>query len=186
LNKTTYLAMACTLLLIVGGLYYFNRAESLIPPKPVQEANSNPAENISFSASSIVEHKDGKKLWELNAQTIQVDPTTKQAVLTDIKGVLYREDGSKIDLVARTGRVDSGTKDIFLEGEIKVVSSTGGVFTSAKARWSQQEQHIYGSGGITLTKEDTVITGDAIDSDAKIEQVKVQGNARAIKGGQPQ
>jgi LPS export ABC transporter protein LptC len=156
------------------------------PPPPVEEAKSDPAANITFNGSSIVERKDGKKLWELSAESVQVDPNSKKVSLNNLKGILYREDGGRIDLVAREGLYDTASKEIFLEGEVKAVSSDGAVFTAAKARWATTERHMYGSGGITLTREDTVITGDKIDSDANMEKVKVQGNARAIKGGVPQ
>ena len=62
----------------------------------------------------------------------------------------------------------------------------GPAFTAAEARWASQERRLYGSGGIRLTREDAVITGDRIESDDKLAKVKVTGNARAVKGGTPQ
>lgn len=186
MKRNTYPAIACALLLLVGGLYYFLKEEPPTPPPPVEEAKSDPAANITFNGSSVIEHKDGKKIWELSAETVQVDPNTKQIRLNNIKGILYRENGGRIDLTAREGFYNSTSKEIFLEGEVKAVNSDGAVFTAAKARWTVNERHMYGSGGITLTRAETVVTGDNIDSDGNMEKVKVQGNARVIKGGVPQ
>ncbi len=142
--------------------------------------------DITFAGSSIVEQINGKKVWELTAEAAQADPGTNQVRLNNLKGIFYRENGGRIDLVAQKALLDTKTRDIFLEGDIKAVSSDGAVFTAPLARWSNKEQHIYGSGGIVLTRDDTVITGDNIDSDANMEKVTVQGNAHAVKGGAPQ
>jgi len=146
---------------------------------------SAPAD-ITFSGSSIVEHKNGKKVWELISESSQVDPKTNQVQMINLKGIFYRDNGGRIELIARQALLDTKTNDIFLDGDVKAVSSEGAVFTAPLARWSTKEQHFYGSGGIVLTREDTVITGDTIDSDANMEKVKVQGNAHAVKGGAPQ
>ncbi|MDR3561827.1 MAG: LPS export ABC transporter periplasmic protein LptC [Negativicutes bacterium] len=184
MTKNKILAVACTLLILAGGLYYFAKEEPL-PPPPPPEVKQSSAE-ITFAGSSIVEQQNGKKLWELTSETSQVDPNTNQVKMNNFKGILYRENGGRIDLVAQQAVLDTKTRDIFLDGNIKAVSSDGAVFTAPKARWTAKEQHFYGSGGIVLTRDDTVITGDAIDSDANMEKVTVQGNAHAVKGGTPQ
>ncbi len=184
LSKNTYRAIACTLLIIAGGLYYFNREETP-PPPPAQEEQDNTAANVTFAGSSIVEQLNGKKQWELSAETVQVNPNTKKALLFNFKGTLYRLDGSKIDLVGRQAEYDTKTKDINMSGDIKATSSDGAVFTADKGRWAGGERRFYGSGGITLTREDTVVTGDRIESDENLEKVKVSGNARVLKGGNP-
>lgn len=182
MKKTTYAAIACVLLLMAGGLYYFLREEAPAPP-PVKETNSAPAADIQFSGSSIVEQDNGKKLWELSAETMQVEPKTQIVHLLNFKGTLYRENGAKIDVVARKADFDPKTRNITMEGDIKATSSDGTVFTAPLARWEAKDKMFYGNGGITLTREDTVLTGDQIETDADMEKTKVRGNARVVKGG---
>lgn len=184
LSKSTYRAIACTLLIIAGGLYYFNKEETPPPPQ-AQEEKDNTAANVTFAGSSIVEQLDGKKQWEITAETVQVNPNTKKAQLLNFKATLYRQDGSKIDLVGRQAEFDTKTKDIDMSGDIKATASDGAVFTAAQGRWSNGERRFYGSGGITLTREDAIVTGDRIESDEHLEKVKVSGNARVLKGGNP-
>lgn len=184
MKRNLYLAVACTLLVLAGGLYYFVKDEPVAPP--AVEESKTASSDITFAGSSIVEQINGKKVWELTSETAQTDPDTNKVRMTNIKGIFYRENGGRIDLVARQALLDTKTQDIFLEGDIKAVSSDGAVFTAPLARWAAKEQHIFGSGGIVLTRDDTVITGDTIDSDANMEKVIVQGNAHAVKGGTPQ
>lgn len=185
LSKSTYRAIACTLLIIAGGLYYFNKPETP-PPAPAQQAKADDAAtNVTFTGSSIVELLDDKKQWEITAETVQVSTSAKKAQLFNFKAIFYRQDGTKIDLVGRQAEYDTKTKDINMSGDIKAVDSDGTVFTAAQGRWSNLERRFYGSGGITLTKEDTIVTGERIESDEHLDKVKVSGNARVLKGGTP-
>jgi len=186
LSKATYRAIACTLLIIAGGLYYFNR-EELPPPTPPQETKAEVSATITFAGSSIVEQQDGKKQWEVTAESVQMNPSTNKAQLTNFKAILYRADGSKLDLVGRQAELDTKTRDIDMSGDVKAVSSSdGAVFTAATARWAAKDRKFFGGGGITLTREDTVVTGERIEGDEQLERVKVMGNARVLKGGTPQ
>ncbi len=187
LSKATYRAIACTLLIIAGGLYYFNREELPPPPPPQETKAADVSATITFTGSSIVEQQDGKKQWEVTAESVQMNPGANKAQLTNFKAILYRADGSKLDLVGHQAELDTKTRDIDMAGDIKAVSSSdGAVFTAATARWAAKERKFYGGGGITLTREDTVVTGERIEGDEQLERVKVMGNARVLKGGTPQ
>jgi len=186
MRDNTYWAIACILLILAGGLYYFFRSEPVAPPGQPQEAKSDSAANITFSGNSIVELQNGHKQWELTAESSKFNSDKNQLYLNKFKGTLYRDDGGTIVLTADKAQMNMKTRNIVLDGNIKAVSSDGTVFIAPKAEWSNQEKHFYGSGGITVTRGDTVITGEKIDSDAKLEKVRVQGNAHAIKGGIPQ
>lgn len=183
MSKNAYMAIACTLLIVAGGLYYFNKDEPLPPPQAAQEAAIEFIPSLTFNGSTVVEQNDGKKLWELSAETIQVDSRTQKVRLINFKGIVYREQGGQLELIAREAFYDPKTKDVTMDGDVKATSSDGPMFTAAQARWAGNDRRIYGSGGITVTREDTVITGNQIESDVNLEKVKVQGNARVIKGG---
>lgn len=70
-----------------------------------------------------------------------------------------------------------------MSANVKATASDGGTFTANEVRWSSKEQKAYGSGNVVFTKEDTVITGDKIESDSNMEKVKVFGNAKVTQGG---
>jgi len=182
-KKSSILAIAVTLLLLSGGLYYFLREEPPMTPNPPRKITSDPEAEVSFSGTSIAEEQNGTKLWELGADRITVNQTTKIARFYGLKGSFYQENGSKVDVTAREATLDPATKNISLNGDVRAVSTEGAVFTAAQARWEGTQKRFFGTGGITFTREDVVITGAAIESDAGLEKVKVQGQARALKGG---
>lgn len=184
MKRNAYGAIICAVLIIAGGLYYFAKDEPLPPPSNSKTSAADPAGFLSFNGSSYVEHKDGKPVWEISAETIEMDPNTKLIYLKGIKGVFYQDNGGKLDLIAPTATMDSKTKNITMDGDVKAISSTDGtIFTAKQALWNSTDRKLFGSGGVTLTREDTVITGDTIETDNNMQKYKVRGNARIVKKG---
>lgn len=184
MNKTTYLSLTCAVLLIIGGLYYFFREEPQITEVPTTKPNPMQAgAKITFTGSAIIEEQNGRKVWELNAESIEADAGSKQVYLKNMKGTFYQDAGGKVEVTAREGILDTKTNDITLQGEMKVTSSEGAVFTAPRGSYAEQSKIFTGIGGIILTRGDIIITGDKIDADLKLEQVKIQGNAKVVTGG---
>lgn len=182
MTKKSYMLIALTSVILFFGVYYFLREESPEKP-PVKATDSNQIATMSYSGNTIIEEKDGKRLWELGAETIELNPQTNQAVIKNLKGVFYQDNGGKIEIVAPQAIYDTKNRDLVMSDDVRAVSSDGATFTAKEARWAGANRHFYGSGGITMTRDDTVIVGDRIESDANMQKVKVEGNAHIRKGG---
>ncbi|MEG6585066.1 LPS export ABC transporter periplasmic protein LptC [Dendrosporobacter sp. 1207_IL3150] len=182
MNKKSYALIACIVLVLAFGVYYLFRDES---PKELQQqqVKNEQTVNMTYSGNSIIEEQDGKRLWELSAETIEVDPKSKQAIIKNLRGVFYQDNGGKMEINAAQAVLDTKTRDIIMNGQVKAVSADGATFTAPTARWAGNDRRFYGSGGITMTRDDTVIIGDRIESDANMQKIKVEGNARIRKGG---
>lgn len=180
--KKNYLIIICVVAILAGGLYYLlagpDGEQTADPQTPAQ-----PAANLTFAGSSIIEEQDGKRLWELSADTIEAEPDGKVVYLYNLKGVFYQENGEKLEIIARRAVLDAKTRDISLEGDIRATASDGAVFTAPAASWSGEPKLFTGTGGVTLIRGDTVITGDKLLTDATLEKVKVLGKARVLTGG---
>lgn len=186
MKKTTYLMIVCSALFLAGGLYYFFREEPLVVPKPAEVEQAAPASTLSYVGNSITEVKDGKPLWELQAETIEMDMTTQNTNMKNIKGTFYQANGAKIDITAPAAVLDNKTKDITMTGTVHAVASDGATFTAQEAHWLGQAERFYGSGNVVVTKDDAVMTGDNIESDATMAKIKVSGHAKIVKGGASQ
>ena len=165
-------------LLIVGGIYYFFRDEPLDERK-----TSSVVTRMAFTGSSLTEDVDGKRVWELTARVIEVDPKTRYVYLTDLKGVFYRDDGTKIDVTAKEAIVDPQTKNMEMAGGLFMKASDGPTFKSDKGRYAAKEKRIYASGNVRATRDDAVLTANEFETDDKFEVLRVKGNATVIKGG---
>ncbi len=181
MKKKAGMILAC-IIILASGLYYFLRDEPLTqtPPEVPKDQQTS---KLAYVGNSIVEQKDGKPLWELKAEFIEIDVDTKNAQLKNLVGTFYQEKGGRIEITAPEAFVDSKTKDITMSVKVQATASDGTTFTANEARWSSADQKVYGSGDVILTKDDTVLTGDKIESDSNMEKIKVFGNAKVVKGG---
>lgn len=181
MRKKAGLILAC-IIIAVSGLYYFLKDEPLAQA-PQEQPKDQQTSKLAYVGNSIVEQKDGKPLWELKAEFIEIDVDSKNVQLKNLVGTFYQEKGGKIEITAPEAFMDSKTKDITMSVKVQATASDGTTFTANEARWSTAEQKVYGSGNVILTKDDTVLTGDKIESDSNMEKIKVFGNAKVVKGG---
>jgi LPS export ABC transporter protein LptC len=164
---------------LAGVLYYYLREE------PVKESTSQSSvlTRMTFSGSQLREEQDGKPLWELTAPVIEVDSTTTWIYMTDLKGKLYRPDGTKIDVTAKNAVINPRARDIELSGGLRMVAEDGTSLTADKGRYDGKEHKIYASGSIRATQADIVMTADELETDDKFDTLVVRKNARIVKGG---
>ncbi len=180
-KKTTYL-LACIALFLLWGIYYFVKDEptDIVPPK--QQVQPGP--KLVFSGNKLVEEKDGKIQWEISAETIEIDAATGQAVLKNITAKLYQPNRSIITMKAGQASMDSNTRDIIMETNVQVTDSSApnAKVTANQLKWSSSLRRIYGSGGVKVIRDDTIATGEFLESDEQMKKVKVWGNAHITKG----
>jgi LPS export ABC transporter protein LptC len=186
LKKTTYLAIACFVLFLAAGVWYFVKDEPLPPKVPSTETTNSLPANVTFSGSSIVEERDGKRLWELSAENIEVDAASKQVTLHNLKGIFYQPSGGKLEMAALKGTLDATTKDIIMEGQIVATASDGARLEAAQLRYVSEQSRIFGSGGVAVTQQGTVLSGDNLESDTTLTKFKITGNAKVLRGGKAQ
>ena len=183
MNKSVITLFLCTFLAVGGVLYW---AFSNQPQISVENVDDPANKSLSYAGNTLTEEKDGKKIWELTAETITVDPVTKNITLKNINGVFYQDDGNNIHLTAPTALDDNKTHDITITEKVIATRSDGSNFTASQVLWQNSIQKFTGEGSVKVVKEDTVITGDKLETDAGMNKVKVEGNAHIIKGGAQQ
>ena len=168
----------CIAAVIAGGLHYFLREEPLTDTR--QEAVTT---RMAFSGSKLTEDQDGKRIWELTARVMEVDPKTRWVYLTDLEGVLFRADGTQITVTAKNAVVDPQTRNLEMSGSINMKASDGPTFTAEKGRYVAKDRKIFATGSIRATKDDYVLTANELETDDKFDKIVVKGKARIVKGG---
>ena len=177
-NPKAWLFGLCIAAVIAGGLYYFLREEPLTDTR--QESVTT---RMAFSGSKLTEDQDGKRIWELTARVMEVDPKTRWIYLTDLDGVLFRADGTHITVTAKNAVVDPQTRNLEMSGSINMKASDGPTFTAEKGRYVAKDRKIFATGSIRATKDDYVLTANELETDDKFDKIVVKGKARIVKGG---
>lgn len=181
-KNSTYIIAAVLVVLILGGIYYFIKEEPIVLQETKAPLEEIP--NIRLVDNKLVEVKDGKIKWELSVGGLEFDKKANQVYLVNVKGIFYQDNGSKLNMTAEKAVMDTDKKNIVMTGSVQAESSDGGIITADEMKWLSDQERIVGSGNVKLTKNDVIITGDILESDAKLDKVKVHGNARVLKGGE--
>ncbi|WP_346353575.1 LPS export ABC transporter periplasmic protein LptC [Azotosporobacter soli] len=181
MKKANWLIGCAIVLLLAWGIYYFLRPEA---PAAEKEALPSKAPTfLTYEGNTISEEKDGRKIWQVTAETIEIDVDSSNLRVKNVKATFFQENGTQIVLTAPEGNMDHNSKDIALKGSVHAVTSDGATFTAQEANWQAKDGLFTATGQVKLTREDTVVTGDRLDTDGKLEKIKVQGNAHVVKGG---
>lgn len=139
--------------------------------------------NASLKNSVISREKDGVKLWEFTVDEVVNDKAANKAVLKGIKGKVYRNDGSYIDIAADRGSMVIGENNFALEGNVQAVLSTGGKLLANKVSWLQEKEEITAEGEVKLYKDEWFASADKAVTTSAFKKLKLKGNAKVEKGG---
>lgn len=174
--------MAVIGIIALVGLVYWVIQQERQPEKP--DTQDNESINMSYIGNTISEEKDGKKVWELTAEFIEIDPETKNTVLKNIKGTFYQDNGETVTLTAPKAIYDVNNRNITITEKVKATTDKGATLDADQVIWDSKNEKLLGEGAIKITQGDTVITGDKMESNNGISKIKVMGNAHIVKGGQ--
>lgn len=181
-NKKALIAIGSSILIagaIIAWLMFGGSA-----PANVDLGNGVNAQlNASLKNSVIKREKDGKLLWEFTVGEVINDKTNNKAVLKDIKGKIYRNDGSYLDVTAESGNTVIGENNFALEGKVQAVLSSGGKLLADKVAWQQDKEEITASGNVKMYKDEWFASADKAVTTSAFKKLKLTGNARVEKGG---
>lgn len=154
-------------------------------PVTVKPGNGvNAQVNASLKNSVLQREKDGKKLWEFTVEEVVNDKGKNKAYLKGIKGKIYRDDGSYIDISAEKGTAEINKNDFSLEGKVTAILNTGGELYADKITWNQTKELITASGNFKMHKDAYTATADNAETTSAFKNIKLKGNAKVEKGGE--
>ncbi|SHK60137.1 LPS export ABC transporter protein LptC [Selenomonas ruminantium] len=158
-------------------------AVTTVPEAP--QKTEDPQENakvMSYDGNEISEEKNGRKIWDLTAEHIEVNIDTKDAQLVNLSGHFYAEDGRVVELKADKGSYEAASKNVVVSGNVSVKNSDGAVLTSEELRWDAVKEILAAIGSAKVTKEDMLATGDRIESSDGFNKIRILGHAHLSKG----
>ena len=176
LKKYRYIILAVIGVILL--LYWLIEGGSVDenPVKPAKQPNT------IINDANLSEEKDGKRLWEIKAKKIEIENDVAGInKMTDVKGTLYREDGTKIDVTSEGGEYVPTSKEVTLTGNVVVVYSEGWVLKSQILNWNPATNMITASDKASFEKDDVYAEGDKMETDKEAAKVKITGNATVIK-----
>lgn len=98
----------------------------------------------------LVEASSGNKDWELWAESAQSLKIQKSWQLFNVKANISASDGQVFNIIGDQGYVESQSKNLKIEGNVKVTTENGYIFKTQVAFYNAQKKQIYGDQLVNL------------------------------------
>lgn len=153
-------------------------------PKPADDAAPLEQRVMTYSGNTITEERDGRKLWELTCESMEVDIDTQDAAITNMDAKFYAEDGRVLHVTAPTANYKAKDKFLTVEGGIKGDSTDGAHVVADKLEWKAKENQLALIGNAQLERDSDAVKakGDRIESLDGFSKFKIIGHAHLEKG----
>ena len=157
-------------------------AAATVPEPSTQTDEPSGPRIMSYADNTLSEERDGRTIWKMTAEKVNVDIDTNDTSMTKIDGVFFTEDGRTLTLKADEGRMDSRTRDVVLTGTIEATTSDGAHLRAKEVKWTAAEGELSAEGDAEFVRDDIRATGDRIVSTDNFQRFSVIGNAHIVKG----
>jgi LPS export ABC transporter protein LptC len=109
----------------LSGYYFFVQGNA--PVEKVVLKASDAGIDIEIENFKVVHELGEGEKWELSADLAQVDEEKDLTLLTNVELIIRQEDQQKLWVVADSGSILNGNKDIQLEGHVKMIGNSNSV-----------------------------------------------------------
>lgn len=167
---------------LIGGFIWYISDEGPDIAQKVKE--QTPDRMMTYSGNVLKEEKDGKLIWEVTADNMQIDIETNAVKMQNMKGTFYRDDGTVTELSAKEASYNQKKNIIAMKGSIEASQSDGGKLKADQARYDGKKKHLYCDGNVEVNKDGYLVTGDHLVADQTSGKIRVDGNAHAIQIGE--
>lgn len=178
-KKTKGLIAAASVLLIALIVWTVNSI-----PKPPSDNGDGPVQRVvSFDGNTISEERNGKLIWKITADKIEMNIDNNTASLVGLKAVFNMDDGKTIDFSAPKAVFDQTTHNLKVEGGIKGSSSDGASFSCDSSEWIADNSRLSLIGNVILERASDGVkaTGERIESTDGFSRFVIKGKAHLEK-----
>lgn len=170
---------------VAGGAWWWSTAR----PAPVQP----PAAPVSVSAPPVSEplpaplleiqgtrlagtDEAGRRQWELQAASLEVDRRRNVITLVAVTGWLYRGDARQIHLTAPRAVYTVASRQIHLTGGVTGAAQDGRTFHADRVVWDGRQGRMIADGHITVTQPGMTMRADHLETGLGLERIALEGH----------
>lgn len=161
----------------VGALLYINhRMHKGISGIVVKTPNAD----ISIAKARYVETRDGRKEWELEADSARYFKNDDLIAFENMKVVFYSKNGANYVLEGKQGKLKNDTKDMDVSGDVVVTSSDGYKLLTDSLKYTAAVKQISTKDRVIFTGPNIRIEGIGFLADMVTEKVSVLANVKTV------
>lgn len=161
----------------VGALLYINhRMHTGLSGAIVKTSNAD----IRIEKARYVETKNGRKEWELEADSAQYFKNDNLLAFENVKVTFYSQNGMNYILTGKQGRLRNDTRDMDVSGDVVVTSGDGYKLVTDSLRYSAAAKQISTKDRVIFTGQNMRIEGNGFVADMITEKVSVLANVKTV------
>lgn len=174
-NKIT-LAVIVIVAAFAVMLYVFMHPETT----PDQEVS--PDKLVEFNGSEIEEKQNGKLVWRLTAEKIQIDPDTQLMYFTKPQALIIGEDGTQFIVTSDKGVVDRQKRTIEIKPPMKAYTDKNDTLQTDGSVYYNMDTRMIKGGKVEIHRHDhTHLKADAFETNSSLDKVTLTGHAQVTK-----
>lgn len=162
---------------IIGALLYINsKMHKGLSGSIVKFSNAD----IRIEKARYVETKDGKKEWELEADSAQYFKSDNLIIFDNVKVTFYSKGGMSYTIKGKQGRLRNDTKDIDISGAVTAASADGYQLKTDTLQYREAVKQISTRDKVVFTGPNMKIEGEGFLADMVTERASVLANVRTV------
>lgn len=133
--------------------------------------------NLSINNIHQTATKDGIKQWNLDAASIHLINSGKEAVFKDLSVIFFLENNNKVYLTAEQGRMTMGTNDMEVTGNVMVINKNFKLKTE-KLHYVHNTRILYTNIAVSISGPSLNFTAKSMKFDLNTNQTQLGGNVK--------
>lgn len=178
INHKIGILITALLIGFAGMLFWFMQSAS-VPVETIPDSN----DLVEFNGSNIEEKEGDRLVWRLSSEKIQVDPKTEKMYFHNPVAEVWDDDGTKLTVTSPMGIVDRKEKLVELRQPVEASTDKGDTLqTEGSVYYNMDTRLVKGGRAVFRRYDNTTVSGDSFETNAALDQITVQGNAKVTKG----
>jgi LPS export ABC transporter protein LptC len=175
-------------ILLIGGIAGVNlwvnyQARKLLEGEPLPKVSLGDAD-MQLEKIRLVEDKNGRKSWELEARAIQQFHDQNVITIEDVKVTYYMKEGRSVVISGDQGKFSQDSKNIELVGNVTLTSSDGYRFKTHSIAYDHSKKKVTTADPVELEGDEIRMTGKGmvVDMEGKVIRVLNQVKTTLKRG----
>lgn len=137
-------------------------------------------ENVKVTDLIITETNEGKKFWEVVAESADYDKGAAAMTLNSIKGNFYKNNEIVLSVEAPLAIYDSAKKEVILKNGARAANNKNVLITAKEIRWAGTTDTITATGNVRITQDNKMLTtSDKSVFNSDFTNLKLSGNSNS-------
>ena len=128
----------------------------------------------------LIEQREADTAWEVSARDAALYDASDVAVAAGVQAQLYEDRALLLRLEANHGRVDRGSGDMQVRGDVRVDHQKGYTITTEALDWRAESRTLHTEESVRIEGPTSEVTGSGLYSDTEQKRFRLERDVRAI------